>query len=503
MSHRRNFIKESAIIFLIIGISYPIGYLIRLLYAKNLSVEEYGLFYAVMAFVGFFDIFRDVGLTEALMRYIPQFRVEKRPDKIKGGIAFVTIVQLTIGLIISLVIFLLSDWLAINFFKNPDAALVTKLIAGVYVINGFLDVITLSLVGLGKPRYKSMVDLMNSILTLVFSFIFFQFLKGVFVPSLAYFIVQICLVLIFLVVLIRNFDFSVKMKLDREIVKVFLDYALKLLIGTGAGMILNQLITNMLTFYAGLAEVGIYSVAYPTALLMFIFAKPIATVLTPFASEHWARNEKQHIGDLLGLVYGYLIVFVMPVMVIFFTYSDLAIELLFGEQFLQYSTGFFGLTLSKAGLSLKVILFGILFSMFSSINGSVNAAIGKPLDVTKAAYISAFVNIIFAVFFIPTFGVVGASFAFTASAFAQFIVALTFVRREVRFVIPYGKMIKSVISGSIFFIVLSILKRLIDLNLYLETILVIGISIMIYGLSIFLLGVVKKKDITALIKILR
>ena len=46
-------LRKLAIVYLFSFLATPISYLIRMLYARTLTVEEYGLFYAFVAFLGF------------------------------------------------------------------------------------------------------------------------------------------------------------------------------------------------------------------------------------------------------------------------------------------------------------------------------------------------------------------------------------------------------------------------------------------------------------------
>ena len=48
------------------------GYIVRIFFARNLTVEEFGLFYATIAFLGFFSFFKGLGLDTALAFFIPK-----------------------------------------------------------------------------------------------------------------------------------------------------------------------------------------------------------------------------------------------------------------------------------------------------------------------------------------------------------------------------------------------------------------------------------------------
>ena len=51
------------------------GYLLRLLLARNLTLAEYGLVYSLIALFGLAAVFNQLGLTEAITRYISKYTV--------------------------------------------------------------------------------------------------------------------------------------------------------------------------------------------------------------------------------------------------------------------------------------------------------------------------------------------------------------------------------------------------------------------------------------------
>lgn len=71
--YARRLVKGSAIVFLGLVASGVFGISLRMFLARSLSVEEYGLFFAVYVFVGFFALFRDLGLDATLAKYILSF----------------------------------------------------------------------------------------------------------------------------------------------------------------------------------------------------------------------------------------------------------------------------------------------------------------------------------------------------------------------------------------------------------------------------------------------
>ena len=84
MRYAEKLAKGSLIIFAFSITTAIIGYLLRVYLARNLTVAEFGLFYAVMALVSFFWLVKDLGVGTTLVKFIPEFLVKKKYSEIKS-----------------------------------------------------------------------------------------------------------------------------------------------------------------------------------------------------------------------------------------------------------------------------------------------------------------------------------------------------------------------------------------------------------------------------------
>ena len=66
MNYAKRVFKGTVIVFVISLLSALLGYLIRLVLARGISQESYGVFYAVFSFFGLIALFRDYGADASL-----------------------------------------------------------------------------------------------------------------------------------------------------------------------------------------------------------------------------------------------------------------------------------------------------------------------------------------------------------------------------------------------------------------------------------------------------
>ena len=167
----KQFISNSFLLALASFFSLFISYLLRLLLAENLSISEFGLVYAIIVLFAFFSIFQHLGLNSALTKYIAEFKVENNFKKIKSAIGMVVIIQLLSSFIIALMFFLLSDYLAINYFKIAGAALYIKIYSVVLFISPLLISARSIFQGFQNIKYFSLTDFLKMFLVLILTFL--------------------------------------------------------------------------------------------------------------------------------------------------------------------------------------------------------------------------------------------------------------------------------------------------------------------------------------------
>ncbi|MBD3204694.1 oligosaccharide flippase family protein [Candidatus Woesearchaeota archaeon] len=500
--HVKKVATSTIILFILMGVSYVAAYFLRLVYARILTPAEYGLFYAVLGIVNFFIIFRDLGLSETLVKYIPEFKAKKEYDKIKSSIIFVTLVQFFVGLFIVICFWFLSDYLALNYFKNipsqlvASASLLVKIISASYLIQGFTEVMTLTLNGFQKPRYYGVKDFVRNFFTLVIALFLYNFRNSVLIPGFAYIGGMVFTVVIMVFFFLRSFNiFRYKTKINFKLIKLFFGYSLQIMIGTGAGIIVGYANTILLTYFSGIEAVGSFNIALPTAGLMVIFAKTFGMILVPMSSELWIKKAKNKIKQILELIYHFLFIMIVPAIFTIFAFTDIVVRLVFGDKYLIREILILGIPVNETTLSLKILLIGILLSVIARINFCVISGIGQPKKRTISVYLAAFSSLIFSFVLIPFIHAVGASIATSISYMVLLICSFIFLRKFIEVNVPVLDWIKVSLIGVVYLTAIFFLKRVIELPVFLEMGIVIGISMSVYVVLLFVFKVLKVEQI--------
>lgn len=470
------------------------GYLVRIFFARNLSLEEFGLFYAVIAFIGLFSIFKSLGLDSALVFFIPKFLTESNFKKIKNSVIYVTIVLFITNLIFILFILLFANFIGFNFFKHNFASTVLILMAISFFIDSFVDLIKRIFQGFQRMALFSSIDLIRMILILIISFIFFKVGYGILSPVIAYIITPLILILLYaLLTYNKQYEIFSKNKFfwEKPLFKKLRKYGVQLILLDSIGLVFAYSDRLLITYFRTLEEVGVYSAVFPTARLLWIIPISIINVLLPITSELWNKGFKKELKKGIELLHRFILIIVLPATLIIFVFSDIILELFYGDSFII------------GGTSLKILVIGIMFYSFYAINGGIFSGMGKPHINTKILGLGAVVNIILNLFLIPKFGIIGAATASMISFILIMFLGFYVLQKENLVTLPYIIWTKTIVLSMFFLLLISYLNMHLAMNLVIKIPLILLLSGSAYVMALFILKLVTISEVKELLKRIR
>jgi len=478
VNYTRRAVRGAATIFIFSILAGFIGYLVRVLFARNLSVEEFGLFYAVFTLISFIAVFRDLGLNQALVKYIPEFLVKKRPDLVKSSIVTVGLFQFVFATIIAVILFLLSDWLALNYFHSQAASLLIILLGISLFFLFSKDIIKYSFQGFQKINYFTFTELGRVLAILAIALIGFNLGLGIVAPAIAYMLYPLVLTVIFYPIFIKKVfpEFGkIKMVFNKNLTKKLFKFGLPVVVGFAGMVVLGYTDVILLTYYSGLKEVGLYNVALPTAKILTYFSAAIGTIFFPMFAELWAKKDKKRLRYGIENIYKYLLILIIPFALIMFSFPTIIIRLLFGSTYI------------KASLALQILSIGIILFSLAMLNFNIINGLGKPKINTKIVYVAALFNLIFNFILIPKYGIIGAASTTLVSYGVMFGLSINWIRKYMKVKLPWMDFGKILILGLAFVGVILWLKKVLVLNAWLEAIICVTAALIVYLGLVFLI----------------
>lgn len=486
-----NYTRKAAIGFLWVAIgtlfANIFSYLFRLLLAKNLSVDEYGLVFAVVAFFSLILIFATFGLSPALSKLIAEFDVRRQTGKIKEILGWATVILFSSSAIIMLLAFALADWLAAVYFDTPDAALLVRLYGLAFFLLPFTLLIRSTFRGKQRMDLEAAYQFFFGLSLPVTAFVLLKLGYGVLAAMYSYILMPILLIVLFSRNMYRLISDGRHFRLRKKTLKKLVLFGLPFTVTGFSATLLANTDTVLLTGMSSLYEVGLYQAALPTANILLLFGSILATVLLPLSSELWKRNKKDIITDSLSKLYTYAVMGFLPIVLTFIVYADFILNILFGNEF------------SEATAALQILAVGAAFLVFNAINSATLSGIGFPKENAKAIMGGVVVNIIANLLLIPSFGITGASIATMLSALVIFWLSIYYIKRHISCKFPWKNWLKTLVAAVLFITILAVLRHVIDTGQYLKIALSICISIACYAAIVFWFRIVTKKEVKDLL----
>jgi stage V sporulation protein B len=487
-NYTKNVVRGAGYIFLFSILGSGFAYLARIFLARNLTTEEFGLFFAVFTVFSFLVLFRDLGLGQALVKYVSEFKAKKEFNKAKTVILLSILIQLSLALIVALILISFSGLLTKYYFRNDLAVPIIIILSIWFFIASLQGAIFQVFYGLKHFFLYSLKELRN-FLYLILLIILFFFGFGILSPAYAWLISAIVIIPIFLPLLLRKFNFfKYKIVKKKELAKKLILFGLPVTLTLIGGKVIGNIDTLILTYFRSLSEVGIYNIILPTSLLLLLIGKSLGAVIFPIGSELWAKKENRKLILGLKLMHKYAFLAVVPLGLALISFAELFLRFLFGKEYV-------------AGvLAFQILIIGTIFFIVGQINNSVISGIGKPGKVTKIILLAALINATMNFILIPAFGMEGAAVATTFSYILVCFISIREIIKIIGFKAPWVEWLKTILGGIIFVLTITVFRKLLILNPWLELFLVLIIAGVVYLIWLFATKIVTSKEIRSILR---
>jgi O-antigen/teichoic acid export membrane protein len=378
---------------------------------RALGMEMYGIYSICVSWTGMLADLSRVGFGgDTLIRFIGQYTGERRLDKAKGAIEYITKVVTVLSLLLTVALAIFAEPFARLVLKMPEAATPLRFFAPAIFLTSLYGALIAMLAGFQAQRYIVLASSIWANVANLISLVIFVFLGMKLYAGLGSSLIQDVTIL----VLSIYFLFKVFPGLrDRQLKPVVEKKQLRTYAGTIFATSLfskyaYRLDLLFLGRYALAAEVGVYAVALKLQPIIYMPHYAISQIFAPLVAQLYAQGEHEELESIYKTVTKWTMSFSLP---IFATFA------LFGESILAI----FGKDLHGAMLPLTILGVGSSVVDGLGMSGQVIAMIGKPHVNLINSIIITVVSIGLYLLLIPTYGAVGAA---VASAAALIIINL-------------------------------------------------------------------------------
>jgi O-antigen/teichoic acid export membrane protein len=468
-SYARKAVHGALIVLVLSLVSAVAAYAFRFLLARKLSIEEYGLFFALLAFISLLNLFKDFGLGYALLKFIPEAQVTRNYARIKSMIASCFAVQSASSGIITLALIIFAPLIMNKFFHSTLTSLFF-VFALAFFVSFAQNIIMVCFQGFQKMFLFSIQDLARNLTVMIIAWLLLNIGLGIFAPAIAYLAMYAVVFALFFWIFTKKVFkkfWKVRAQYSRELFGQLIFFGLPAMLTIFGNNLLQYTDTLLLTYFTDLASVGLYQVAVPLSALVLYLAHAASVVATPITSELLMLKKKKELKNGIEILHKYLFLAVVPIAAVLIAFPEIFITNLFGNKFLGATT------------ALRILAAGAVFYTLAYSNLSILFGLGKPKYNTLVMLATAGVNIILDIILIPKYGIIGAASATTTSYLLLLAFSSRGIKRVVKIKEPWITWLKTLASAVLLVAVLSGLKTMLNLNPFIE----LALSIITGGLA--------------------
>lgn len=486
-SYARLALSGFLIVFIFNILAAGVGYAIRLFLARQLTEAEYGLYFSVTTFVALVIFFRNMGLSETYVKFIPESIVRKRAAFAHQLVRFVLAFSIVSSIVLGAIVFSLSGWLATNYFRSEAAGLVIGIVLVSSVVTAFSSTARSLFQSYNKHLlFAGQYLAENAIVFLLLVGGFFFVAPSAAATAGAYLATYIIISALFFPIAARLTRHTQRIRSRLPFKRLF-RYGFYVMLGSLGSVVILYTDTLILTGYRTLAEVGIYNAVVPTVMLLNFFGTSISQVFTPIAAELWARRARKRLSEGLSFIFTHALMILLPAVILLAVFSRHFLSLLFGES---YAAG---------AAALSILSVATFFIAFYTIAASTLAALGKPKEASTALLLGAALNLVLNFLLIPRMGIDGAAVSSLVSYFLAFLLAFRSLHRHVP-LRSSARTLGFILVGGLLFLALLFGIRFLGLGSLWPIALMLFLAGLVYVAFLWLVGVLRPRFLFAMFR---
>ncbi|MBO3798466.1 MAG: flippase [Candidatus Brockarchaeota archaeon] len=401
-----------------------------ILVARLLGSENYGLYSLSLVAPSLLASLIGLGLDSAAVMFTSKYSAEEKHGHVASFLKTSIVFRLATGLTASLTCFAASDFLATILLNRPGLSFYVRVFSILILFQTFFTLAYSLFVGLGSPRWASMVKLLMAVFKAFFSPVLLLLGLGVFGALLAHTLGYVFSALAGLTVLFSRYYRRLKNSPadnDEEegnpgstgLLRLMLSYGFPLYLSSLLAILLGNYQTVLLAYYASNAEIGGFQAAVNLSTMFTVLITPVTTMLFPVFTRLYSTGARGELETFLNLSVKYSSLILLPVSVLAVCVSGQLVTVVYGAGY-SLASGYL------AAYSLMFLLVGLGYGIL----GSFFNGVGETWLTFRTDLLSLVVFMPLSLLLTSLQGVMGLIAALIASRVSSTVYGLVLARRR-------------------------------------------------------------------------
>lgn len=389
--------------------------LLRIVLGRELGPSGLGVYTLVFTMYMFGMQFAGFGIGSALTKYVAEFRDDNQ--KVREYISSGMTGSLISGFIITIMLYLVSDFIAISIFHISEMSELLKIIAFCLPFIAIQKMVLGTLNGLRRMKSYAIINIIQNVFVLVLSVYFVLILNTDVKGAVLGLTIPTIITSLFSIIFIKNFVSTLSFSFTKSFQDVTW-FGFYFVLANSIGMINTQVDSMMIGHFLDAKNVGYYSVATIVINGIILIPNSVHAAVAPTIAYFYGKSEYEKTTKFIQRIVLYVTVVIIIISISIALFGKALIMLLFKNEFiLAYSP-------------LLILLIG--YTIYSPIH-SVDCAllsIGKVNILYKISLFCTIFNIIFNVLLISKYGILGAALSTSMSIIILSIFKLYFINKH-------------------------------------------------------------------------
>ena len=421
-------VKNSFVAFFLRIVGLIIGYLFVLFVARKYNAEILGMFSLSVTIIQILTLVNKLGLDTLMVRFSAEFSVYGEFHLLKDLYIKVFKISAFLSTFSMFCLFILSNSLANNIFRNNDLSIYLKISSFAILPLVLLSINSESIRGLRKIKEYAFLKTV-SIFLFAIMMLFLLYFKGKhnYDPIISYVIAVYISCFISIIVWFKSskiYLFSMDKKdfnADLTIRKI-LGISIPMLLASSLSFVMGWTDIVLLSFFRSMEEVGVYHVVLKIAMLMSMILTAVNSITMPKFAQSFKRNNLSELNQILNFA----------VLLIFWISVVVAVVIVIFSSFIL---NIFGSKFVVGKLALFFLIIGQLVNSIGGLAGPVLQMTGKEVTFQNIVIIAVIINFLLNVLFIPKYGINGAAFASAFSMSLWNVLSMIYIYKYYKIVV--------------------------------------------------------------------
>lgn len=456
-------------------------YLVKVVLARFLGPESYGVFvqgYAVSSAAAILALF---GFQQSIPRFMSYYRGKERESMIEKSTATALYMAIPFLLLFSGLIYFSAGWLSFSVFNEPSLVQVLELFSLTILPLGLFYLAIAFMRGMQNAKHKIVIDdlLMPGVeLLLVVGFFIAGY--GLFGAIYAY-VTALAITVVVGYYLCRRISDQGLFSSSGFMTRKMLSFSWPLF------LISVLLITNkwsdvlMLGWLMESLQVGVYEVSFAVAGVLGFVLSSLNYMFMPVVSELYGKDSISEIRRVYSTSTRWIFMLVLPILAGMLIFPKEILLLLFGSD---YTTG---------AISLSILAVGFFYHVAVGPAGDILLSAGKTARFMAVTAVITGIDLLLNFLLIPRYGMEGAAVATTIGFIVGNTVYLWLIKQELG-ELPFNSEYLNPIVGIVLASGIIYGTKLVFSPGLLASVLLGAVLTLLYVLFLFVSGGIQEED---------